>query len=159
MNEQQKRLFPEWTEDTSTNHTLCLSDDLDSLLSSIFLKQVKGYDISHFYTFKSISRSVEHGHATKDVIGVDVDFANGKCWGNHVTMLSPTDNCDSQCANLNITNMINKNNYTDKFCGSTLLQILSYYNVDISSWTDVTGKIKGRDFGKQKRRIISNLLQ
>ena len=136
MNEQQKRLFPSWCDDTTTNYTLCLSDDLDSLLSCIVLKELKGYDISHFYRFDSIGKSVHHGHIKKYVIGVDVDFTKGECWGNHVTMLSSTDNYNKQCANLNVTNNISRTNYTSKFCGSTILQILSYYNVDLSNWTD-----------------------
>lgn len=121
--------FPSWISE-DIDYNLCLSDDIDSLFSCIILKKIKGYEIGWFYNFNSIYRADTYKKGTK-IIGVDMDLVNNKrCWGNHVTL----ENKNS--ANLNTILKINRNNYTEKFAGSTLLTILSYYNVDLSQCTE-----------------------
>ena len=138
MNRDIKEKFPSWCDDLDTIYTLCLSNDLDSLMSCIFLREIKGYSISHFYTFSALGKIQGHKHTQGNLIGVDIDLThtNGKTWGNHVTMLSKKDNFNNNCANLNVINRISRENYTSKYCGSTVLQILSYYNYDISKFSE-----------------------
>lgn len=124
--------FPLWVDDDDTNYSLCLSNDIDSLLSCIYLKQIKGYNISHFYDFSNIYRAIN----SKNVIGVDIALHKGKTWDNHVTMLNDTDYCNNESANINNILGINRENYFTKYCGSTLLEILSYYDVDISDYSE-----------------------
>lgn len=131
METNVKEKFPEWCNDTVNNYNLCLTDDLDSLFSCAILNKLKGYEISHFYNFSGIGTNGKH-NKQKQVIGVDMDLIKGQCWGNHVTMLSPNDTYNKNCANVNNALQISRENYTDKFCGSTVLQILSYYDIDIS---------------------------
>ena len=131
-----KEKFPSWVNDTDTNYTLCLSNDIDSLLSCIFIKQFKGYDISHFYTFNAIGQVRGYKHVPNSLIGVDIALETGKTWDNHVTMLHRNDKANPNSANLNAINKISMSNYFDKFCGSTLLQILSYYDYDISNLSE-----------------------
>ncbi|HSH50520.1 MAG TPA: hypothetical protein VK982_02245 [Bacteroidales bacterium] len=133
MNKQIRDKFPNWVNN-NTEYSLCLSDDIDSFGGSIVLNKIKGYKITHFYTFNAIGtyKQVKKGN----LIGVDIDLTEGKTWGNHVTMLSKYDTYNKECANINVINKISRENYYSKFCGSTLLQILSYYNVDISNLTE-----------------------
>ncbi|WP_026893785.1 hypothetical protein [Clostridiisalibacter paucivorans] len=133
MKKEVREKFPKWVEDNQ-KFDLVLSDDIDSLLSCVFLKEIKGYEINFFYDFEE---GVYKLHNTGNkAFAVDVDFVKGRCWGNHVTMLNKNDKYNKDCANLNVINKISRENYTDKFCGSTLLQILSYYNYDISNLSE-----------------------
>ncbi|MCR1933881.1 hypothetical protein NSA27_04085 [Clostridium tepidum] len=128
MKKEIKQKFPSWINE-DTNYKMCLSDDLDSLFSCIILNKIKGYEIKYFYDFNSLYYIKTR--QTDKIIGVDMDLVNNKrCWGNHVTLENPNS------ANLNTIMGINRNNYTSKFAGSTLLTILSYYNVDLSQCTE-----------------------
>ena len=135
MNKDIREKFPIWC-DLGEVYTLCLSNDLDSLLSCIFLKQIKGYEISHFYKFDTIGKIQGHKHTAGSLIGVDISLTKGKTWDNHVAMLSKDDKFNINSANLNIVNRISRDNYTSKYCGSTVLQILSYYDYDISQFSE-----------------------
>lgn len=125
--------FPEWVKDNETNYDLCLTDDIDSLLSCIILNKLKGYKINLFYDFGGLYTLRETGNKA---IGVDMDITKGKAWGNHVIKLSPHDSYNKEIANLNITENISRENYTQKYCGSTLLTIMSYYGVTIENLTE-----------------------
>lgn len=48
MKQEIKQKFPKWV-DNNKKYYMCLTDDLDSLMSCILLEQIKGYEISHFY--------------------------------------------------------------------------------------------------------------
>ena len=124
MNKKYAAKFPEWTKNNKYN--MCLSDDLDSLFSTILLNKILGYEVTHFYDFSNIYKAIDY-KANDDVIAVDVDTIYTKCWSNHVV---PFDNPDS--ANLNQVENIDRYNYYSKYAGSTLLQIISYYDLDIS---------------------------
>ncbi|MGU9539173.1 hypothetical protein ACQX0N_09355 [Clostridium tepidum] len=128
MKKDIKEKFPKWINE-DYNYNLCLSDDIDSFFSCLVLNKIKGYKIGWFYNFKSIYRSVDI--EKNKIISVDMDLCNNRrCWGNHVTLKNPNS------ANLNAILEISRYNYTEKYCGSTLLTILSYYNVDISDLSE-----------------------
>ncbi|MGJ7044628.1 hypothetical protein [Thermoanaerobacterium thermosulfurigenes] len=110
-------------------YDLILSNDIDSLLSCRILELIKGYKINYFFDFNSIYRINE---PINQVIGVDIDFKNLKCWSNHYTRNGSYHNENS--ANLNNTFVMT--NYFDKYAGSTLLEIISYYDFDISKFSD-----------------------
>ncbi|HCL4448319.1 TPA: hypothetical protein N2D16_003999 [Clostridium botulinum] len=129
MKQEILEKFPKFLED-DYNYNLCLSDDIDSFFSCLVLNKLKGYEIKWFYNFNSIYFSTDYKEDTK-CIAVDADLTNNRrCWGNHVTLENPNS------ANLNTIMGINRNNYTSKFAGSTLLTILSYYNVDLSDLSE-----------------------
>lgn len=123
MREDIKKLFPSWVNDNEY-YDLCLSDDIDSLLSCVVLEKIKGYKINYFYDFTNIYST---NQAINKAIAIDVDLKQGKCWGNHVAIEE-----NKESANLNKVLGISQENYRNKYAGSTLLTILSYYNVDIS---------------------------
>ncbi|OAA90148.1 hypothetical protein [Clostridium coskatii] len=125
MNKKYATKFPEWTRN-NTIYNSCLSDDLDSLFSTILLNQIKGYEVTHFYDFSNIYKAIGYKQ-TNEVVAVDVDTIYTKCWSNHVV---PFNNPDS--ANLNQVEDIDRYNYCSKFAGSTLLEITSLYDIDIS---------------------------
>lgn len=133
MREQNRKEFPKWCGDNEKDYDLILSDDLDSLLSCIILGKIKGYEINQFYDFNNLYQLKETGNET---IGIDLDLVKGKGWGNHVTKISPHDSYNREMANLNLTENINRMNYTNKYNSNTLLTIMSYYSIPISKLSE-----------------------
>ncbi|WP_307586889.1 hypothetical protein [Paenibacillus wynnii] len=105
-----------------------MSDDLDSLFSCSILKKLFGYEVKYFYDFDSIY-SAPHIH--KPTVCVDIAVEQGMTWDNHVVKIMPNDSINPQSANINAINDISRRNYFNKYAGSTLLQIISYYNIPI----------------------------
>lgn len=126
MNKEYKDKFPTWCGNNK-KYYMCLTDDLDSLFSCLLLQQIKGYEISHFYSFNALYKGDNYKKDNYKLIGVDMDLVDKSCWGNHVTGVN-----NPLSANLNVIEGINTNNYFTKYAGSTLLQIISYYDIDIS---------------------------
>lgn len=127
MKQQLKAKFPQWVNDTQEQgkYNLCMSDDLDSFLTCIFLYSLFGYQIKHFYDFQCIySAQCEK----KPTISVDIAVEKGMTWDNHVVKISSNDIVNPQSANINAINGISRDNYYNKYAGSTLLQVLSYYD-------------------------------
>ncbi|WP_123052971.1 hypothetical protein [Clostridium sp. JN-1] len=160
MNKKYAAKFPEWTKNNKYN--MCLSDDLDSLFSTILLNKILGYEVTHFYDFSNIYKAIDY-KANDDVIAVDVDTIYTKCWSNHVV---PFDNPDS--ANLNQVENIDRYNYYSKYAGSTLLEIISYYNLNINSLSEeaklvllaVDSTYLMYNFNKDNcKKILANVLE
>ncbi|WP_207637093.1 hypothetical protein [Desulfotomaculum nigrificans] len=85
--------------------------------------------ITHFYNFKAIYTTDEKA---KNLIGVDIAFSNNfKVFDNHVTRIDKNDKVNILSANLNAIYNISRENYYKKYCGSTLLQIWSLYDVPL----------------------------
>lgn len=130
MRKDIKLKFPRWVEeDNGNDYQLCASDDIDSWLSVKVLERHKGYRVNYFYSFDKFY--VMDTESQKQAIGVDIALMKGKCWDNHITMLSSRDSVNEQSANLNAIFKINRANYTEKYAGSTLLQIWSYYGIPL----------------------------
>ncbi|NMM65538.1 hypothetical protein HBE96_23455 [Clostridium sp. P21] len=129
MKNEIKQKFPSWCNDTNTKYNLMLSDDLDSLFSCAILNKLFGYEIKWFYDFNNMYISDDNDNKTKS-FAVDADMVKYRCWGNHVTLNNP------KAANINTIMGIGQSNYTEKFCGSTLLTILSYYSADLSELSE-----------------------
>lgn len=121
-------MFPSWVNDNETKFETMLTDDIDSLLSCALLKKFKGYEVNYFYDFDNLHEIYESSNMA---IAVDASLTEGKCWDNHVTMLSQNDIVNEKSANLNNILKISRDNYYEKFCGSTALQIHSYYDIPL----------------------------
>ena len=137
MNKRFKEKFPTWVNDKESKYNLILGDDIDSLLSAIFLKSINpNYEINCFYDFSNLYQ-IESNNL--ESIGSDIDWSHSigkRCWSNHVTKINPNSSINPEAANLNIINGISRENYFRKYCGSTLLQIISYYDIDISKFSE-----------------------
>lgn len=129
MNKEIKKNFPAWV-DSDKKYYMCLTDDIDSLFSCILLQQIKEYEISHFYSFSRLYRGNDFKSNLK-LCGIDMDLNVGRCWGNHTTL-----NYNENSANINVIKGINQNTYYSKYAGSTALEIISYYDYDISNLTE-----------------------
>ena len=129
MNSKIKELFPAWVNDNEEKYDLVLSDDVDSLVSCALLNKVKGYKINYFYNFENVYDIDKESN--NPAIAVDCDLVKGRCWSNHVTMLSAGDSVNTKSANLNNILKISRDNYFKKFCGSTAIQIWSYYDLPL----------------------------
>lgn len=133
MISELKKLYPEWVN--NDDYDLMLTDDLDSLASIIFLQQIrKGYNIQYFYDFKTMYSS--DNNSKRKALAIDCDLCKGKSWSNHCTMLSQDDEYNDKSANINNILKINRKSYFDKYSGSTLLQIISYFDWDISKYNE-----------------------
>jgi hypothetical protein len=131
-------MFPEFCNDNTTKYDLCLTNDVDSLLSCALLNYLKGYEINYYYDFNALYRMKK---SSNPVIFVDCDVTGENyCWSNHATALSTEDikNINKNAANLNNVMKINRDNYFTKYAGSTILQLMSYYDFDISSLSEET---------------------
>ncbi len=133
MKKETLQLLPEWYTDKSPKD-LILSDDLDSLLSLKLLEQIfPNWRLKYFFDFDSgLYVTGENSGSPKNAVGVDIalDYKNIKTFDNHVT----TDNgtvVNPNSINLNNAYHIGSSNYSQKYCGSTVLLIYSLYNLPL----------------------------
>jgi hypothetical protein len=134
MKQQLKAKFPQWVNESQYGKfNLCMSDDMDSFFSCSLLYKLFGYDIKYYYDFKSIYTAP---HIHKPTVCVDIAVEKGMTWDNHVVNISPSDIANPLSANINAINGINRDTYYKKYAGSTLLQIISYYNIPIPKNTE-----------------------
>jgi hypothetical protein len=165
MKQQLKAKYPQWVNDKEYGkYNLCMSDDLDSFLSCKILQSLLGYEIKHFYDFDSIYTAPTQ---KKSTICVDIAIEKGMTWDNHVVKISENDIVNPLSANINAINNINRSNYFTKYAGSTLLQILSYYDVPMPKnheailiLLDIDSSYKGNysnDFKAVHRRYMEQL--
>lgn len=130
MEEELRSLFPKWVDDpTAGKYLLCLGDDLDSLAGCSLLHELKGYEVNYFYDFNKLY--VLDREVKKSAIGVDMALIEGKCWDNHVVKIHRNDEVNPQSANINALLGYHQSNFTDKFCGSTVLQMYAYYGLPL----------------------------
>ncbi|OLS37919.1 hypothetical protein BTR22_05260 [Alkalihalophilus pseudofirmus] len=139
MKKNVKELFPKWVNDNN-EYLMCMTDDIDSLFTSRILERVKGYKINYFYDFKSIQSIHDLSHLSKtkdDVVFIDMATRIGKNFDNHVTLLKHGDQANPLSANLNSIRGISRDTYFHKYAFSTLLTVISYYDVfDYSKLSD-----------------------
>jgi hypothetical protein len=128
MEKKFKDKLPKWYIDENTEYDLILSDDLDSLASCMALQQFRNWNIKYFYRFDSMGKT---RGATNEAVGVDIALCNGKTIDNHVTKLHKEDISNPESINLNCMEDINRANYFDKYCGSTLLTVWSLFDLQI----------------------------
>lgn len=127
MKEKYKILFPNMND---IDKGLILSDDIDSLLSCYYLDWYNWQQIVGFYDFSKLYLINDYKY--NGVIGVDIDLVEGTTWGNHTTY-----NYNPKSANINNLLKIGTDKpYKDKFCISTVLTIISYYNIPIDDYSE-----------------------
>ena len=127
MNSEYKKLLPQWYHD---EHEMVLSNDIDSLASCAVLKKVKGWEIKYFYDFDRVYKVKGHKE-NQEKCWIDVAIKSGHAFDNHVSRLGYVDDWNQDMINLNQTSMITNGCYSDKYAGSTLLEIWSLYNVPL----------------------------
>jgi hypothetical protein len=69
--------------------------------------------------------------SNSEYIGVDLSLTHGKCFDNHVVMLNEHDDYNYKSINFNVADQISRENYFQKYCGSTLLMIWSLYDIPL----------------------------
>jgi len=119
--------IPTWWKERNY-YDLVLSNDIDSFMSCEVLQEIKGWKINYFYSFHQMSKTKD---AHESYIGVDIALRDGKCFDNHVVKLKANDSHNKESINLNIVDNINRSNYFQKYCGSTLLMIWSLYDIPL----------------------------
>ena len=132
MEKQFKEKLPKWYKDNS-QYDLILSDDLDSLASCAVLNLTKGWDVEYFYRFDGMGKTKS---ATNESVGVDIALYKGKTIDNHVAKLHKHDYLNQESINLNCMDDISRDNYFDKYCGSTLLTLWSLFDLPIPKSDD-----------------------
>lgn len=130
MKKDFKEKFPQWVFEDN-DFTVCMSDDIDSLVGATILKQVKGWEVEHFYDFNNFYSTNKKD--PRKAVGVDIALVEGKTFDNHVTMLSSNSKPNIQSANPNVIERISRDNYTNKFAMSTALLLWSLYDLPLPS--------------------------
>ncbi|MDN4494928.1 hypothetical protein [Ureibacillus aquaedulcis] len=132
MKKEIKELFPQWANE-KLDRNLTMTNDLDSLVSCSLLNMIFGYKVNYYYSFKGLFR-LDDSDKRKS-IGVDLAI-DGYTWDNHVTKIYANSYVNPHSANLNAINGISKENYYQKYAGSTALQIWSYYDLPLPPTDD-----------------------
>ena len=137
----------EWIDSTD-EYGLILTDDLDSLLSCVILKHVKGWSIEQAYIFKANKPIVKSKDAqlydylgtikdaTHESIGVDLALTAGKCFDNHLTQFSYGEKINPESINLNRVQNIYRQSYSKKYNLSTVLLLWSLYDLPKEGLSD-----------------------
>jgi hypothetical protein len=143
---ETKNKFPQWCEDIETNYKLLLSDDIDSFMCYVLQKELFNRECRYFINvnYKKINGVGEQMlYSTSDnidwnnIIGLDIALENNvKCWDNHITRYSINDEYNRNSANMNVISNVCSYNYKSKFVVSSFITMLSYYNIDISTWNN-----------------------
>ncbi|MEA5008769.1 hypothetical protein [Clostridium tyrobutyricum] len=128
MNNEIIKQLPQWIKQKE-KYSLCLTNDIDSLMSCYYLTLYKNWHIKAFYDFNYLYAT--DATLPNECIAVDAELKQGKCIGNHVGEYENNINC----ININKYCNITRANYNSKFAGSTLVTVLSLLNVDISTFT------------------------
>ena len=154
MLKEIKEKMPNWCTDTETKYQLMMSDDIDALMCYLFQKLKFGRECEYFvdmssnkayknYTGTINRKGTQTLYATSEAtmkksntLALDISLNKDiKAWDNHIVQLSKNEtNYNKLSANMNIVTNINKSNYTSKFCISTFITLLSYYETDITKW-------------------------
>ncbi|MGF9738588.1 hypothetical protein ABEX38_14310 [Priestia megaterium] len=133
MKQEFKNKFPQWVFEDN-DFTVCLSDDIDSLVGATIIKKVKGWETEHFYDFHNLYSTDKTDK--RKAVGVDIALVKGMTFDNHVTMLSATSQPNLQSANPNVIEGISRDNYTSKFAMSTALLLYALYDIPLPSTED-----------------------
>lgn len=150
MQKELKDKFPQWCEDKETKFELMVSDDIDALMcytmqhmnydreweyfvNSSKDRAYKGYygektGKQYFYMSESATNNINNALVLDFSVNKDV-----KAWDNHVVRITDKDYYNKLSANANID--ITKNNYSSKFCISSFITMLSYYDVEVNKWS------------------------
>lgn len=131
MENLRKAEYLQWAKQINVRMDLILGDDADSLLSCNLLESITGgkWSVNWFYNFENFYR---HDKTGNKQVGVDMAFTKKiRCFDNHVSLDDPLSEHNPFCVNLNLYNGITRSNYTEKYAMSTLLMIMSYYNVPL----------------------------
>lgn len=103
---------------------LVLTNDIDSIYCCMLLHRWFGLKVHWFYNFSTIYSD----GSDLEKIWIDCSVTKGKCFDNHVTRYSSTSqNYNRQSININNLYNISNDNYSSKYCGSTLLELYSLY--------------------------------
>lgn len=129
MNSEYVKIMPKWALQNEP-HDLVLSNDIDSLASCALLKKIKGWDIKYFYDFNNVYKVYKYTEE-KEKCWVDVAIKEGHAFDNHVSNIDLFDWFNDDMVNLNHVCWITNENYSDKYAGSTLLQIWSLYDIPL----------------------------
>ena len=144
MKKNQTKNLPTWYKDKTNKYHTILTDDIDSLLSCAILKQAMGWNVEEIFLLKKKVK----GHEGQDLkgktknatqsegIGVDLALHKGKCFDNHITRFSDIDYKNEESINPNLMENITRQNYTEKYAGSTVLLLWSLYGLQKENLTD-----------------------
>jgi hypothetical protein len=139
-----KQNLPTWYNNLNKDYKLLLSDDLDSLLSTLVLQKLFGCEVNSFYSFSKLYKTTNPLNQVGEVVGVDLALTGDtKTFDNHVVRLR--ENLRTNPNSINCNTIFNVyagcSQYHKKYAGSTLLTILSLYDVDLSKLSDEACKI------------------
>lgn len=152
MIQEIKEKFPTWAKDKETKFELMMSDDIDALMC--YQMQKYNYERECEYFMNSSKKKAYKGSygektgeqyfykttdaTVKQANLLCLDFSidkNTKSWDNHVAKITSDDKYNTLSANMNTVCNISSDNYSSKYCISSFITMLSYYDIHIQNWT------------------------
>ena len=140
MKAELKSHFPCWFLDLkehSTDYTLILSNDYDSLLSCRFLRSTTGIEVGGYYDFSSGLYLTDNIYeSSKKQVFIDVScFQDGfLCVDNHRTLAR--NHMSINPNKINVASALEVDAYKHKYCGSTLMLLVSLFRDSIGTLSE-----------------------
>lgn len=128
MKNEVYNLVPQWAKEDG-DYCLMIGDDIDSLATSAVIQKVKGYEVNWFYDFHKVYTADKE--SKQERIGCDMALEKGKVIDNHVTLMRAGDYKNPESVNLNVMYDVSRENYGQKYAGSTLLLAWSLYGLPL----------------------------
>lgn len=120
-----------WFFDVNSEMNLIITDDIDSIMSSLLLMQYRpNWHINYYYGFDEGLYHELGCDQSIDKIGVDLSATTMKCISNHVTALREDDYINPNDINLNyVNNHVGLRNYHSKYNLNTFCLVYSLLNL------------------------------
>lgn len=136
MNKDLYDKFPDWSKTKQKGNYLIGTDDIDSQATISLLHNLFGYEQNGYIT-RSSGYKIDTSILGDRHISVDLACLRGrKTYDNHLTLLHKDSKANENSANINVVERISNDNYTEKYAGSTLLQVMSLFDVQLPKTDD-----------------------
>ncbi|OXS67236.1 hypothetical protein [Priestia filamentosa] len=123
--------LPPFVNETQLEHDLMLGDDVDSFLGCNLLQEITNgkWKVNYYFNFQN---TYQINKTSLKPIGVDMALGRSiRTFDNHLTQLFPNSYANQNCVNLNVYNNITVQSYAKKYPLSTLLLIMSIYDIPL----------------------------
>ena len=141
MNKIYLQKVPKWYKEINKNDSLILTADMDGICCAALIQKLFGCKISTFFDskFRNLYKITDVIEKSKPTIGIELSLTGTqRAFSNHCIRL--TEHFKTNPNDINLNNLFNiyanDNQYHKKYSGSSLLMLLSLYNIDLSNLSE-----------------------
>lgn len=134
MKKEIREQLPKWANfNDGVVYDLVNTDDLDGVMSCRVMEKILDYKVGYFYDFKTLYLSETNIGSNAEKLYLDCATTVDKSIDNHVQAISYNDTVNYNSVNLNNIGRYYgcTNDYYNKYCGSSLLTVMSLLNMPI----------------------------